>query len=121
MAELLQQQSVRGVFWWCRFDWSVNGFHLSVSGSGGTTDNWMAPGREQRRRRWGAPRAMLLAGTPLAARQAQRNLAIASGVTGNRMVRTRMGGWRVRNEPRRACAGWAVKRHFGHSPSLSRR
>jgi len=32
-------------------------------------------GREQRRRRWGAPRAMLLAGAPLAARQAQRNLA----------------------------------------------
>jgi len=31
-------------------------------------------GREQRRRRWGAPRAMLLAGAPLAARQAQRNL-----------------------------------------------
>jgi hypothetical protein len=31
--------------------------------------------REQRRRRWGAPRAMLLAGAPLAARQTQRNLA----------------------------------------------
>ena len=62
---------------------------------------------------------MLLAGAPIAARQAQRNLArTASGVTANWMARTRQCGRRVRNGPRRACAGWVVKRHFGHSPSL---
>src|ERR1043165_8334684 len=43
---------------------------------------------------------------------------IASGVTASRMARTRQGGWRVRNGPRRACAGRAVKRHFGHSHLL---
>jgi hypothetical protein len=31
------------------------------------------------------------------------------------MAQTRQ---RVRNGPRRACAGWAVKGHLGHSPSL---
>ena len=61
---------------------------------------------------------MLLAGTPLAARQTQHNLArCASDVTDNWMTRTRRGGWRVRNGPRRACAGRVVKRHFGHSSS----
>ena len=71
-------------------------------------------GREQRRRRWGAPRDMLLAGATLVALQAQRNkVRFASGVTTNRMSRTRQGGWRVRNGPRRACVGRAVKRHFG--------
>jgi len=48
---------------------------------------------------------------------ANRNSArSASGVTANRMTRTRRGGRRVRNGPRRACARWTVKRHFGHSP-----
>ena len=42
---------------------------------------------------------------------------IASGVIANWMARTRLGGWRVRNGPRRACAGRVVKRHFGHSPT----
>jgi|ERR1051325_557733 hypothetical protein len=60
-------------------------------------------GREQRRRRWGAPRAMLLTGAPLAATNTQRNSARpASGVTDNWMARTRLGGRRVRNGPRRA-------------------
>src|ERR1051325_10925456 len=34
MAELLQQQSVRGVFWWCRFDWSVKRFSCECLGIG---------------------------------------------------------------------------------------
>src|ERR1044071_1721407 len=60
---------------------------------------------------------MLLAGATLAARQAQGNLARpASGVTDNWMARTRQGGRRVRNGPRRACAGRVVKRQLGHSP-----
>ena len=42
----------------------------------------------------------------------------ASGVMANWMAQTRQGGRRVRNGPRRACAGWAVKGHLGHSPSL---
>jgi len=63
-------------------------------------------GWEQRRRRWGAPRAMLLAGAPLAAPEVQAlRRGIASGVAASRMARTRQGGWRVRNGPRRACAG----------------
>src|ERR1041385_8195833 len=84
-----------------------------------TIDGQMPSGREQRRRRWGAPRAMLLAGAPLAAPADASTEAtvLASGVTANWMARTRGGGWRARNGPRRACAGWAVKRHFGHSPS----
>src|ERR1043165_2854766 len=32
MAELLQQQLVRGVFWWCRFDWSVKRFSCECLG-----------------------------------------------------------------------------------------
>src|ERR1044071_1010501 len=46
------------------------------SGAAGQTflkrQNVQMNGREQRRRRWGAPRAMLLAGALLAARQVQR-------------------------------------------------
>src|ERR1044071_376434 len=41
--------------------------------------------------------------------------AIARGVQDTWMARTRQRGRRVRNGPRRACAGWAVKRQFGHS------
>src|ERR1051325_10925455 len=77
-------------------------------------------GREQRRRRWGAPRAMLLAGTPRAARQTQRNLArCASDVTDDRMARTRRGGRRVRNGPRRA--GGGGRRYSGRAPRGGRR
>ena len=49
---------------------------------------------------------MLLAGAPLAAPEVQAlRREIANGVIGNRMARTRRGGRRVRNGPRRACAG----------------
>jgi len=55
----------------------------------------------------GAPRAMLLAGAPLArAGGASTEARIASGAKANWMARTRLGGRRVRNGPRRACAGW---------------
>jgi len=37
----------------------------------------------------------------------------ASGVMANWMAQTRQGGRRVRNGPRRAGAGWAVKGHLG--------
>jgi len=79
-------------------------------------------GREQRRRRWGAPRAMLLAGAPLAAPKVQAlRREIASGVTDNRMTRTRQGGRRVRNGPRRACAGAGGEATLRALPSLRHR
>jgi len=54
---------------------------------------------------------MLLVGAPLAlAAGATATRRDASGVTANWMARTRQGGRRVRNGPRRACAGRVAKR-----------
>src|SRR5947199_5274509 len=89
----------------------VHGVILALVGAIGAV-------REQRRRRWGAPRAMLLAAAPLArAAGATFETRNCERRDGRLMARTRQGGRRVRNGPRRACAGWMVKRHFGHSRS----